>query len=239
MNTVKIDHGDVKMVAHRGISGLERENSCPAFVAAGVHSYWGIETDVWVTGDEKYILSHDGNLKRCSGVDIDIQKARFDTLRAIPLFDSDGATLRTDLYPPTLDDYVNICRKYGKQSVLELKGAYQEKHVAGVIETISQLGWYERTTIIAFDRENIVTARRLCPDIDMEVLGWKGDEETLAFMKAYRVGADLHYKGVTKEFVDAAHAEGFAVNVWTVDDPAVAADMIAMGVDQITSNILE
>ena len=34
------------MVAHRGVSGLERENTCPAFVAAGVKSYWGIETDI-------------------------------------------------------------------------------------------------------------------------------------------------------------------------------------------------
>ena len=35
MNTIKIDKGQVKMIAHRGLSGLEKENTCAAFVAAG------------------------------------------------------------------------------------------------------------------------------------------------------------------------------------------------------------
>ena len=46
MNTVKFNKQSVKMVAHRGVSGLERENTCAAFVAAGNRSYFGIETDV-------------------------------------------------------------------------------------------------------------------------------------------------------------------------------------------------
>lgn len=239
MNTVMIERGETKMVAHRGVSGLERENTCPAFVAAGVKSYWGIETDVHITADEKYVISHDENLKRCSGVDIVIEQSKFDTIRSIPLLDTDGETLRTDLFPPTLDDYIAICRKYGKQAVLELKNPFPEKHVAGVIDTITQMGWYERTTLISFCRENLVIARRLCPDLDIEFLGWKCDDDTLDFMKRNRIGADIFFKEMTPEFVAAAHEAGLAVNVWTVNEPADAARLIAMGVDQITTNILE
>jgi glycerophosphoryl diester phosphodiesterase len=37
MNTIKFENkGNIKMIAHRGLSGLEKENTCPAFVAAGV-----------------------------------------------------------------------------------------------------------------------------------------------------------------------------------------------------------
>ena len=38
MNTVKIDKKGIKMVAHRGVSGLECENTNAAFVAAGNRS---------------------------------------------------------------------------------------------------------------------------------------------------------------------------------------------------------
>ena len=35
MDTVKfLDKGNIKMIAHRGVSGLERENTNAAFVAA-------------------------------------------------------------------------------------------------------------------------------------------------------------------------------------------------------------
>ena len=40
-----------RMVAHRGTSGLELENTNSAFVAAGNRSYFGIETDVHRTAD--------------------------------------------------------------------------------------------------------------------------------------------------------------------------------------------
>ena len=32
METVKIESKNALMIAHRGVSGLERENTCPAFL---------------------------------------------------------------------------------------------------------------------------------------------------------------------------------------------------------------
>ncbi len=136
MDTIKIDKKQCRLVAHRGLSGMEKENSCAAFVLAGSRSYYGIETDVHVTCDGKYLISHDSNLSRVSGVDIEIEKSPFDVLQSVSLFDTDGVSRRTDLVPPALSDYVSICKKYGKVSVLELKGLIEEKHIAGIVDTV-------------------------------------------------------------------------------------------------------
>ena len=240
MDNIRIDHGSVRMVAHRGLSALERENTCAAFVAAGVRSYFGIETDVHVTADGKYLICHDHDLKRVSGgVELNIEANKFDLLQSVPLLDTDGVSYRSDLFPPALEDYVLICRKYGKESVLELKGLIEEKHVAGIVATVRDLGHLEQTTFISFTKENLATLRQVCPEANMQLLDGKFTDEDLEFMKLYRAGADLSWKCVTKEVVDAVHAEGLEFNVWTVDDPAVAAQMIDLGVEYITSNILE
>ena len=42
MNTKKFDNRNTLVVAHRGVSGLERENTASAFVAAGNRSYFGV-----------------------------------------------------------------------------------------------------------------------------------------------------------------------------------------------------
>jgi glycerophosphoryl diester phosphodiesterase len=67
MDTIKINKGNAQIVAHRGLSGLERENTASAFVAAGNRSYFGIETDVRVTADGNFILLHDDDAVRCGG----------------------------------------------------------------------------------------------------------------------------------------------------------------------------
>ena len=64
MDTIKIRKGRTQVIAHRGVSGLELENTCAAFVAAGNRSYFGIETDVHVTADGNYIVIHDSTTKR-------------------------------------------------------------------------------------------------------------------------------------------------------------------------------
>ena len=64
MDTIKINKGSTRLIAHRGLSGLETENSIPAFVAAGNRSYYGVETDTHVTRDGRFIILHDDSTGR-------------------------------------------------------------------------------------------------------------------------------------------------------------------------------
>ena len=239
MNTVLIEKGSCKMVAHRGVSGLELENTCAAFVAAGVKSYYGIETDVHVTSDGKYVIFHDNDMKRIAGVDLVIEKTDFERIRSVRLPDKDGETYRSDLIVPTLEDYIAVCRKYDKVAVLELKNYMEPRHVEAIASVVKKMGWFEKTTFISFCADNLIVLRKLYADASIQLLADKLDDACFELMKKYRFDADLHGKFVTGETVSRLHAAGIKVNCWTIDDPNNAAELIAMGVDFITSNILE
>ena len=58
-------------------------------------------------------------------------------------------------------------------------------------------------------------------------------------MVQLKMDLDVYYKFVTADIVRLCHAHGIKVNVWTVDDPEEARQLVEMGVDFITSNILE
>lgn len=240
MNTkLFVDKGNVKMIAHRGVSGLERENTCPAFVAAGVKSYYGIETDVRITKDGKFILSHDGDLMRVGGLNMSIEENTFAELRKVRLKDTDDVTVREDLCLPSLQEYIAICRKYDKQSILELKGEMPKNKIVKIVELIQSMGWYERTTFISFCGENLVALKDAFPNADIQFLSMKCGEEEIAFMEKYGFGADLMSRLITKELVERFHAKGLKVNCWTVDEFDNAERVRDCGVDFITTNILE
>ena len=151
MNTIKLENKkNVKMVAHRGVSGLELENTCPAFVAAGVKSYYGVETDVHVTVDGKYIVIHDDDLRRIAGLDMVVRESKFDDLRAVRLLDTDKKTERADLFLPTLDEYLSICKKYSKVCVLELKEEMSEDAVVGIANAVNDAEMLQNTVFISF-----------------------------------------------------------------------------------------
>ena len=131
MDTIKINRQSAKMVAHRGVSGLERENTASAFVAAGNRSYFGIETDVRRTIDGKFVLMHDGHTERTSvgNVRVEVESATYDELRAVTFKDKGSEVGRSDLHVALLEDYISICKKYEKVAVLELKKAFDEQDI--------------------------------------------------------------------------------------------------------------
>ena len=61
----------------------------------------------------------------------------------------------------------------------------------------------------------------------------------IPFMLSHRIDLDIHHKALTREMVLLAHENGLSVNCFTVNTAEDAARVLAMGVDFITSDILE
>ena len=233
------DKGEVKMIAHRGLSGLYMENTLPAFEAAGQRSYYGIETDVHVTKDGKFIVAHDDDLKRIAGLDIVIEETTYEELRALRFKDMNGKSEEKNLYLPSLNEYIEVCKKYDKQAILELKNEMKAEEVWAIAEAIKAQGWYERTTFISFAGENLLRLREKYADADAQFLAEDSTDEEIEFMIQNKLDADLCWAHLTKAKVDRLHAAGLKVNCWTVDGRVCATLIKSCGVDFITSNILE
>ena len=236
--TIKLRACRQRLIAHRGLSGLERENTCASFIAAGNRSYFGIETDIHRTADGKYIVIHDDNAKRVADVDICIEETPFNTLRSIRMTDLDGNP-RGDLLFPSLEEYILICKQYNKNSILEIKNHFDPEDIANVIHIIRRLDWLDRTFFISFDLSNMLCIREILPKQPAQYLVDRFDQDLLEILTMNHLDLDIYHRAVTPENVAACHANGIEVNVWTVDTLEDAQRMIDCGVDYITSNIIE
>ena len=239
MNTIKIDKKNVKMIAHRGVSGLERENTNAAVVAAGNRTYYGIETDIHKTVDGNFIIIHDDTTARVAIDDMVVEKSTFQTLRSLQLTDRDGTRSRSDLRLPTLDEYININKKYEKYAVLELKNAFEEEEVLEICARIEELGYMDHTVFISFAYDNLVYLRRKYPNAIAQFLTSKYESSLIERLKAWNLDLDIKYTALTEEIIKELHDEGITVNCWTVDDPEKAEELVSWGIDMITTNILE
>ena len=236
-DTIKLDTA-VSIIAHRGLSGLERENTNAAFVAAGNRSYYGIETDIHRTKDGRFIVFHDDTIERLAGVDGVVEEMTFEELRQLRLRDMDG-NIREDLLLPSLEEYIRICKKYGKQSILELKNHFEPADIQQIIAIIQQEGWLEHTTFISFDLPNVLCVRRLLPEQPVQYLVGEAPENLLETLTENRLDLDIYYRFLSPELVSACHEAGVLVNTWTVDSVEDGLLVAQLGVDYITSNILE
>ena len=100
------DKRNTQIVAHRGLSGIERENTLPAFVAAGNRSCFGIECDVHVTKDGQYLVYHDDTTGRLCEKDISLEASTAEQLRGLRIKDAQSDEFTDSLKMPALSEYL-------------------------------------------------------------------------------------------------------------------------------------
>ncbi len=248
MNTVKLNCKiKPKMVAHMGVSGLEKENTHAAFIAAGNRSYYGIETDVHITADGKYICIHDVSTKRVGIDDINVEQCTYETVRNIQLCQRDGQKGRNDIRIPSFREYIRICRQYEKIAVPELKSDFTKEQIDEIVQIVREEDWLDNTVFIAFGLQNLIYLKELYPQQKAQYLIGNGyfekggtNEALVETLKRYQLDLDIYYKALSPELAQMVHEAGKEINVWTVDTEEEGRTMAEeLKVDYITSNILE
>ena len=241
MDTIKIKKRNVKMIAHRGVSGLETENTCAAFISACNRSYWGIETDLYRTSDGRFVVFHDKTTMRLAGSDYNIEQTGYEKLKNLVLKDIDGSFIRTDLRIALLEEYISICKKYDKKCILEFKSSFGKKEMEEIFGIIESFHFSENVIPIGSLNDMILLrelrpgqpAQYLCRDLEKKL------HETADILAKNRLELDIDFRYLTSKMLNCLHAKGVQINVWTCNDPAEAEKLIDMGVDYITSDILE
>ena len=233
--TVAFSRGECRVVAHRGLSSLVIENTEAAFVAAGECTYYAIEGDVRRTGDGQFVMCHDDTLQRLTGREIAVESTPLAELLAVPILSPTGE----ELHLCTLETYISVCRAYGKEAFLELKSSFTEEEIAQIVAIIEERDYLDNVTFISFYYGNLEAVRRLSPTQSVQYLCGSVDEGEIERLIRDSVDLSIEHDSVTKELVDRIHAAGLAIGCWTVDSPQTAERLVALGVDYITTNILE
>ena len=210
------------VIAHRGASGYEVENSLAAFRAAGELGADAVELDIHSAADGALVVHHgetiaDRHIAHCTLADV----------RAHPLANGEAIpTLREALAVilPKMIAYVEI--KYVAKAADER-----------LFEVIEQSGAPNRIALHAFDHRIIHRMGEKRPFIRRGVLS--------ASYPVYPVrsleDADAsilwqHHHYVDDALVSSLHGAGKALYVWTVNDPAEVRSLLALGVDGICTD---
>ncbi|MDY6222707.1 MAG: glycerophosphodiester phosphodiesterase family protein [Candidatus Borkfalkiaceae bacterium] len=120
-----------------------------------------------------------------------------------------------------------------------MKGVFAVEWIREVVEITRKAEQLENAVFIAFDAENLLALRKLLPKQPLQLLTCEWRDDLPDFLAKNHFGLDIAYNQLTEERISACHTKGVQVNCWTVDDKSAAEALYAMGVDYITSNILE
>ncbi|MFZ1401056.1 MAG: glycerophosphodiester phosphodiesterase family protein [Candidatus Promineifilaceae bacterium] len=217
------------LIGHRGSSADAPENTLAAFLLAQTQGADGIEFDVQLSADGWPVVIHDGKLDRTTnghGAVQDLTLAELQKLDA-----GQGQSI------PTLDEVFETLGPNFLYNV-ELKTAVLRDNglAAAVADRIQAHNLARQTVVSSFNPLAVRYARRhLTQSTWVAHLSYKS---ALQFKHALIPvqAVHPHYKMVDAAYMAWASKNGWRVNVWTVDDPAEARRLLALGVHGIITN---
>ncbi len=239
MDNIIIDKKNTKMIAHRGFSYMEKENTMPAFIAAGNRSFYGIECDIHKTLDGRFVVHHDDETGRVSPVQKVIKDSTFAELAEIALYNIDKTKVVSYNRIPEFFEYLECCKKYEKVCVIEFKNEFMEVDIVEVLNIVKSYDYLEHCIFISFIPVNLQIVRKHEPNATLQCLYGAIRKEELSMLKQFQMGIDVYHDQVDQAFVDFYHSHGIKINVWTVNSKERCIELINLGVDFITTNIYE
>jgi glycerophosphoryl diester phosphodiesterase len=233
------------IVAHRGASRDAPENTIEAFKLAWEQGADAIEGDFHLTKDGHVVCIHDANTKRTAGESLVVAESSLEEFRKLDVGSHFGEPFQGARIPTLAEVLATVPQ--GKNIYLDIKCG--PSIVPPLLEQIAQSGLQrEQVVVITGDEDVIRAVEATVPAYDTYFISQlkkdKGGELTptlesiLTTMEELQTdGLAIHFDHLSDAFIDGVKAEGFALNVWTVDRPKVAQRLHGWGVRSITTNV--
>lgn len=235
------EYSQISWVAHRGVSLGENgapENTIAAFELAASSNCSAIETDVRETKDGVFVLIHDDNIQRMTGVDLSVSHSAYSDLNNITINNGCNVALYPSETIPRLEELLTLCVRADKIANLEIKNV---RNIDKLIDVIIKSGAQRHVSLLSFSHETMLNLfRRIDVPYSVNVETIEGVANTLTFIERNNVdcGINILHSIVDEEMVYNLNCKGIDLNCWVVDDWITAKKLYDMGVRTITTNKL-
>jgi glycerophosphoryl diester phosphodiesterase len=235
----------VEIIAHRGASHDAPENTLAAIGLAWEQGADAVEVDVQLSKDGKLVVIHDDNTKRSGRLARKVGAQTLEELRRLDVGRWKGRRWAGEKIP-TLTAVLAMVPG-GKRLFVEFKCG--PEGIPEFMRAAKETGGPGPMVAIGFSRETVGKLKTEMPDLEVCWIcklrrHWRTGRWLPAAEKLIAAAQDIGVDGldldarspVNRSLVEKVRAAGLNVYVWTVDSPSKARQLMAAGVDGITTN---
>ncbi len=213
------------VIAHRGASFYEPENTLRAVRRALDFEVDGVEIDVRSTIEGNIVVIHDETVDRTTNGSGRVRDMSLVELRSLDA--GKGEKI------PLLEEVIGLVGNKA-MLIIELKTGGIEERVLSIVEKYDAL---DRVMFSSFIHGSVKRVKELNPRAKTGVIIRSSPiNPSMLALDARAENICAFYKYVSWEMVQNVHGHGLNIFAWTVDDANTAENLIMLGVDGIVTN---
>lgn len=219
------------IIAHRGASGYEPENTLRSFERAIEMHAQAIELDIYKCASGELVVIHDTTLERTAHVPAKVKEVRWEILKMYDVGKGE--------HIPLLSQVLDLVNKRVIVNI-EIKDDEAVEPLAKLITHYCvDKGWPQDLFIVSsFEHSALAAFYKFCPFIKVGVIF---DERDTAHVieranKYHGKYAIFDYHDITEKLITLLHSQGLKVLCYTVNDAYIAHELKDMRIDGIITD---
>ena len=225
-----------KIVAHRGGGALAPENTLGAIRLGASMGFKAVEFDVMLAGDGTPVIIHDETVDRTTDGRGEVSRMSYAELSVLKI--------DTQEKIPKYDETVKLCRELGICANVEIKPAKGHELATGeAVACMTRTLWRGAPLgplLSSFAPEALEAAKAVAPELPRGYLVDKIPQDWRATMERLGcVALHCNRKSLTLALAAQIHEAGYAILLWTVNEPDEARTLLAMGADCLVTDALD
>ena len=248
LNFKKVNNKPHIIIGHRGAGALGPENTIAAIRIGLENKVDRIEVDVHQTKDGEIVVIHDETLNRTTNGEGLIKSKTWDEISVLDAGSKFSSEYKNERVP-LLDEVIKFID--GRAGlIIEIKGGSEyypgiEQKVVDIVKDNNALEW---CIVHSFYTGVLVKLHQLEPALKLHklfivklsflplMIALEGLEyfnlKKYPFINEY----SLNYHFANRRIIRKLQKSGKKVNVWTVDDPEDAKELLSIGIDGIITD---
>ena len=232
-----------RWIAHRGAGKLAPENTLAAFRLGASHGYRAFECDVKLSADGVPFLLHDATLQRTTS-----GHGAAAALDWSELSHLDAGAWHSRAFAgepmPSFAAIARYCLRNGFALNVELKPSPGQDEATGRLVAAAAAALWPgeavQPLLSSFQPDALAAARAAAPQLPRALLldalrpGWLDEARALGC-----VAVVTNHALIDREVLGRIHAAGLRGVVYTVNDPAEARRLVALGIDGIITDAVD
>jgi glycerophosphoryl diester phosphodiesterase len=229
-----------RVIGHRGAATYAPENTLESLREAGRRGAAWVEFDVRLSRDGVAILLHDDSLKRTTGIDRAAASLSWAEIRRLDAGSWKDARFAGEGVP-SFEAAIACLAEAGLGANVEIKpaaGFEAETAVATVAMLRDRWPATLPTPLLSsFKDAALAAARDAAPEFPRAILIDELTDDWRARAEAVEaVGVNTNGKKLTAAWAAQVKEAGYLLGAYTINDPAVARHLVAIGVDCIITD---
>lgn len=225
-----------RIVAHRGGGALAPENTLGAIRLGAAMGFKGVEFDVMLAGDGTPVVIHDETVDRTTNGRGEVSKMTLSDLSVLRIQENERI--------PQYEEAVRLCRELGIWANVEIKPATGHERATGeAVARMTRELWRGAPLgplLSSFSVEALEAAQAVAPAlprgylVDRIPADWQATMQRLGC-----VALHCNFRALNGKIAADVHQAGYGILLWTVNDPAEARRLLAIGANCLVTDALD